>query len=1061
MAGTITTTTDASAFDYPSQSFVDIKVKNGASTSMFMVTLLGTTLNVYRSPNAGASAWAAQSGMSLARTGIVELGGFFIDTYGYGHLTYRVNESSKDRIFYRRINLESDPNVWGTELLVCEAANGGVAGAVYTGSDLVAARYGNQMLVAIAVGFVQGTTQGIEMHAMRTVTGSAFPSVTGPVTSLVYAGTRRWTWTGTGRQTPVVELQHYGDAHTYSSPHLWVAMGRAQQRMVKMTWTGGKWTGPASVTTLNFNVVAQDAVAARWDGARFVVATVLTASLDAVTVYERDSANTKTITRATPVHPTGNIRAKAISYDHITRDLRVWAVGTSTGLIYFVDYIRATGAWTAWAQFNATAPQSIQSWGVRRGTYPNAKYDVYWEPASASPYTLTHVQQALSYAPNLPAWEYPSPNTGSAANVGEPLALNWLFSDPDPGDTMSAHAISRQIGAGTIQYYRASDGTWQATEQKNTATVSYVELPAGWGADSDAAHAYRVKVWDSTDTPSGYGAALIVVPSVPSNPALTQPADGAVWQSEAITAVWTVTTQYAWWLRLYKVFDDFQRTVSGGLGNGNQGQGYTLTTPSSDYSVSAGVATISLPAVNSTRRARTTAQWDSSEVYIEFQVPVNAATQPIRVDLILGLSDASNYELAEAVIYPDGHVNLSIVHVGGGAFNYLATQLNVFGVAGHSTSRWYGMRFRWRSPNYEAKLWDTATAEPDVWDCIEGLAGSAQAPLAGGIGFQAYLSTGNTNTLPVAVRFRQFTRGQTDRVYDSGYQSSQDTREAVIPYSLPDLSSWRLELQTRNAEGLQSDIDAAPFTVDYLETPAAALTVTAQPQLGLMRVVIDNPAPVGAQPAFASQDLYRRRATTYNTHPNSDVETDLAGWFGANSSIARSTVRAHRGVASIQVTPSGTGGVAGAESVGSASVSVVEGDQVTADGWVWLTTSSKPAAMQITWLDSVGAFLSSTSALGSTISGHWQYVTVTGSAPAGAATAAVRGGVGSTPTAADICFVDEVRIRRANNDEGTRYATGLGEDATFDDTRAVSGVDYEYRVRTFGANGTRVDGAWT
>lgn len=859
MAGTITTTTDATALDYPSQSYLDIKVKYGAATSMFMVTLTGTTLNIWRSTNAGADPWSAAAGMSMVRSGIVELGGFFIDAYGYGHLTYRVNESSKDRIFYRRINLESNPNVWGAELLVCEASNGGVAGAVYTGSDLVAVTVGNKMVATIAAGFVQGTTQGIEMHSMLTTTGSAFPSTTYAATSTTYGGTRRWTWTGTGRQTPAVDLQHAGDGHTSGTPNLWVAMGRSQQRLVKMTWSGSKWIGPSSVTTLSYSLVAQDAVAARWDGARFLLATVLTASQDAVTVYERDASNTRTTTRSTPVHPAGNIRSKAISYDHINRDIRVWAVGTSSAVIYFVDFIRATGTWGSWAQLSATAAQDYRSWGVRRGTYPNAKYDVYWEPASASPYTLTHVQQALSYAPNLPIWEYPTPAVGSAANVNEPLPLAWDFSDPDPGDTMSAYAISRQIGAGALAYYRASDGTWQATEQKNTSSIDFVRLAAGWGADADAAHAYRVKNWDSADTPSGYGDALVVIPSVPSNPALTQPADGAVWTSESITAVWTVAAQIAWWLRLYKVFDDFARTVSGGLGTGTQGQAYTLTGSTADYSVSAGVATLSLSAVDVIRRGFTTALYDSNEAYVEFQVPVTPTGNTIAVELVIGAVDTLNYKMADVTFWTDGHVTISIAQVVGGTFTYLTTQ-TVFAAGTHSTSRWYGLRFRWRDPNYEAKLWDTASPEPDAFDTITGIDGGASPPGTGGVGVQAYLRVGNTNTLPVGIKFRQLTRGDTDKVYDSAYQPSADAREAVVAYSMPDLTSWRLELQTKNAEGLQSDIESAPFTVDYIEPPAATLTVTALPASGLMRIVINNPAPSGGQPAFASADLYRKVA---------------------------------------------------------------------------------------------------------------------------------------------------------------------------------------------------------
>ncbi|GAA2516618.1 hypothetical protein [Winogradskya humida] len=1051
MAGTITTTTDATALDFPGQSFIDTKVKSGG-TSLFAVTLLGTQLNIWRSANSGAGAWAAQPGMALTRAGIQELGGWFVDVFGYGHLTYRVYEGGRDRIMYRRVNLESNPNAWGGELMVCEAITG-AAGQVYTGSDLVAIKAGQACIVAIAAAFTQGATQGVELHAFRITTGQAFPSSSPRATAEVFAGTRKWTWSGSGRQTPVVEVQHGEDGHTAPSPHLWVVMGRTRVLAAHLIWSGSRWTGPAAAAPIDNTQVPQDSIAARWTSERLVVAGVLAASPDAVSLVVRDSSNAWSSTRSTPVHPAGNIRSKAISYDWMTRLPRIWAVGTSSNLLYYIDQ---TGeGWTDWALFSTTPLQDYRSYGVRRGSWGNLRYDLLWEPAGSSPYSLVHVQQTLAYPPDTPDWTYPTPASGSAVNVGDALQLNFTFSDPDPQDVQTGYALSRQVGTGVVQYWRESDRSWQNVEIKNATGSNYVELAAGWGAFADSPHAYRARVWDGNDSGSAYSQPIIVIPSAPAEPVLTQPVDGTVWTAEALNATWTVAEQTAHTERLFATFDDFQRA---GVQPGRMGQGYTATTPVAAYTVAAGVLTISVDAVGSLRRIRADPQWASRELALEFQVPVMPAGAPVRVELMMAWNTGPTFVGASVTVTPTGQVVLNLAR----SVNNVLTLVGgatIFPTGGHATTRWYGLRVRYTG-SYEAKLWDAAGPEPTTWDLIATAEALGGEPAPGGIAVQAWLDTGNTNALPVAVRFRQWTRGVTDLVYDSGWTQDSAIRQTVVPYSLPNNSAYVLELQTRNVQGLPSDIESARIVVDYIEPPQPTLQVTALPELGLNRIAVTTPSPSG------------------QTLPNPGFETTLAGWVGTNATITRTTAQAHSGSWSVLLTPDGVGASPRIEIPPGQRIPVVPGQSMTAEAWIRPGPGTPPVLIGINWFDASDVYLSTTATALPASQDEWQFITVTGNAPAGAALASIHAGLADTPAPAQRAHIDDMRLAPTTGQPATasvdvyraiagdpssviRIATGLPQQPVIEDKTAVSGVDYRYLARAFGTNGARIDSPWT
>jgi len=551
---TIATTTNTTPFIYPGTKLMVYDVFGLNDMWCMVKSSTANTYTIYRSTDGGVS-WASYT--SVVRASIIEIGSIL--TAGgappwFLYWVYRTNESSQDRIYMRRFDLTT--GTWESERLVSVVGNGGVAGAVYQGMDIrVVVTPVSGTFVVVAVGSKVGANVGCSLYGVYEY--DYYDPNSFQVTQAIIGGTFEW-WpeAGSGRVGPSLDLEHPGDggggpAGYGVSPHLWLTFGSTKLYAVKLAWNGNGWSGPSTPVLIREGITAQDAIVGRWDGERFLMAVPnpTAGATSTVSVFERNRANSATIERTTPVHPTGVVRNCSLSYNPVTGDIRVYAVGTSTTVLYYVDFIRATGLWSSWTTVLATAVLGAtgNNWGVRPGIAGDSKYDVY-TAHSGAPNTLTHTQQSLSFAPFAPTWVFPV--SGQAADVAIGQFLDWVFSDPDPADTQSAYALSRQIGAGALAYWRASDSTWQPAEVQNTSGTTNKILAAGWGVATDAVHTYKVKVWDQANVPSAYSDALALVPSTPVNPTITAPAPAAVITGDHVTITWTVAEQTAWRISL-------------------------------------------------------------------------------------------------------------------------------------------------------------------------------------------------------------------------------------------------------------------------------------------------------------------------------------------------------------------------------------------------------------------------------------------------------------------------------------------------------------------------------
>lgn len=530
---TVSTSSNAVPLERPNLASIDRDPATGYLYAHFRSST-ANRFDTFRSTDLGAS-WSSFA--TITRANVQEQSGIWVTDDGGIIWVVRTNESSEDRIFIYRLDLPTA--TWAGNVLLGNPSNGGVAGAYHTGIDFAVARGGAELYVGIAVGLSASPTgiilYGAQVHADGTYTKF----------NAIFSGTRTKNDTGSGRVTPSVDIEHTGDGRSNATPHLWVTFGRAHLWVLKCTWTGSGWS-IGTATNVATPTTALEQASGRWDGNQLV--TVRPATSSTVKMLQRNRANTTTLEYTTAAHPQGTVKNCAVNYDSSTGNARVFAVGTSTNDLYWCDFTRATLTFGAWTLYSATDIEGTRrdQYAIRRSSAGDSAHDVL-SVADATG-VITHTALALAYAPTAPLWT--APQSGAAGDVGAALLLDWDFQDPNPGDVQGSYAVSRQIGAGALNYWRASDSTWQVAEVQNSSGTTSLTLASGWGADVDANYTFKVKTWDAGGLASPYSDAMVVVPSAKVNPTITAPTAAAVLTANSVTLTWTVAAETAWRVQL-------------------------------------------------------------------------------------------------------------------------------------------------------------------------------------------------------------------------------------------------------------------------------------------------------------------------------------------------------------------------------------------------------------------------------------------------------------------------------------------------------------------------------
>lgn len=873
---TITTTTNAAPFQYPGETLV---ARHPTAQILICLVKASTADNYifFKSTDNGGT-WASLA--TVVRTSLVDVGQIFLDKYNWMFWTYRCNEASQDTIYVRRMSVVDGSFTPSGETQFAAAGNGGVAGAYYSGLDIRTTYLvsNNFHYIAVAAGTNIGANQGVTLLA-----GLVNPAAQLTSANSYISGTRQWLHAGTaGRVGPSLDIEHTGNGYD-GTPNLWLAYGRTHLKMVKVPWTGSGWSGSSGETLIYSNVGAPNQITGSWDGSRFIIAVPDPVNTSQVLVFDRNRANSGTTTRRTPVHTTGVVRDCTAAYDPNAGNIRVWAVGTSTAVLYAVDYTRLTDTWGAWGSTAITIlGAGVDNYGSKASSSGDAKWGLY-TAISGAPNTLTYTASALAYAPNQPVWS--SPPNGAAADVGLPLRLDWVFSDSDPGDTQSAYAISRQIGAGALNYWRASDSTWQVGEVQNTSTSDLLLIPAAWAAGGDAVYTFKAKVWDAIGTASIYSPGLMIVPSVPVNPVITSPTASQVIGTGTLPVTWTATEQTQYRITMDKggVLDTFTRSVSSSWGTSDSGQAWTTVNGSAaDYSTSGTVGVHSNGTLNILRT--TTMDLGNADQDVTVDCVINKATPttaPITQRVCARYADGNNHYVAQLVLSTAGAMTLQLLKKVAGTLSGDLAPAITLQASGHASGDSWRVRIQVVGSAVRAKAWPAAVSEPPGW-----YQDVTDTDLTTGtlVGIISRVDTGNTDTLPITTNYDNlYAVPGTWPDYDSNWIGDAASRATTPPVTLATGDAWVLTLWTKNLEGLESTAQRRYFTVNFTPPATPTLAATPLPLAGTIRVAITNPTPGGAQPAVATQDLYRR--TVGDTSNGIRVATGLAS--GATASDYR------------------------------------------------------------------------------------------------------------------------------------------------------------------------------
>jgi hypothetical protein len=783
--GTVTTSTNTNPILYSGHTRIDYD-----DGTLWVLVLNGSgNIELSRSTNNGSS-WAVVN--TLARTGLQDVT-MYVPVSGSIHVAYRTNESSQDRVYWRRYDLVL--GTWSSEILVASASNGGVAAAIYSGLDLVVVGAYGAEYVAIAAGTVSGASHGITLKGVFRPANNGTPRLAPDM----FAGPTLYLQPGTGRLGPTLDIEHTGDGKTALVPHLWVTFGRARINVFKAGWTGWGWDTPNSSYIMVSSVPAQNSIRGSWDGRRHLTASVNPNATTTVCVYERNRSHTgATTVRTTAAHTQGVVRSCSVSYDYNADDLRVYAVGTSTADLYYTTYDRSAGTWSAWAVVTTTdvLGATPENYSVRRNAYGNAQFDVIIAHTGA-PNTIVHYPVTQAYSPNQPTWAIQG---GIAMWTSTPLTLDWNFSDVDAADVQTAYALRRQVGNDTVEYWRASDGTWQPTEQKNLSATSAVALPAGFV--------------DRFDIINGVGSLGVVTGG----------------------------------------------TVSHSTAQHHSGDHSALHTVSGSPATATAYARVGwAPALNTVVGAwiYSPAGWASFTMTLRW---LNAALGTISTSsAVVGAVPAGTWVYRTHVATSPAltaHVEFGMT-ISGTPPNGTLTYMDDLTLS-LTTTPWASPNDD--NHTYYVKVWDS-TDLPSIYSSGITFIPSELYPPTLVTPAAAAVVTGDALTATWTVgqqgsyRIRLWKSGvlELDTGFVAGAVLSYD-----VPVTLVDSSSYTIGITTRNSEGLQTLEDVHAFTTNFDEPATPALAFTPSTSGGYIRVVITNPTPAGPQPAVLSQDLFRR-----------------------------------------------------------------------------------------------------------------------------------------------------------------------------------------------------------
>lgn len=199
--------------------------------------------------------------------------------------------------------------------------------------------------------------------------------------------------------------------------------------------------------------------------------------------------------------------------------------------------------------------------------------------------------------------------------------------------------------------------------------------------------------------------------------------------------------------------DAFNRTTANGWGTADVGGAWTVNGGlASAYSTSAGVASVAISAVNSSRYAVLASPSADTDQIVTVNTGALATGGGQYLGLVARWLDSSNSYTTRLTFTTTQTVLLGIRARVGAVETAVVADVTLPNMT-HAAATDFTVRFQVAGSTLKAKAWLTSGREPDFWHCT-GTDTSLTA--AGSTGTRSLLDAANTNTLPFTVNYKNY-----------------------------------------------------------------------------------------------------------------------------------------------------------------------------------------------------------------------------------------------------------------------------------------------------------------
>lgn len=495
-------------------------------------------------------------------------------------------------------------------------------------------------------------------------------------------------------------------------------------------------------------------------------------------------------------------------------------------------------------------------------------------------------------------------------------------------------------------------------------------------------------------------------------------------------------------------YDEIEATFGVVASNGwpaaDTGETWTVSGTAANYSGSGSAGLMSMASVNVARLALIGSAVGDIDVMAHVRIPVLATGAPINAGVVARYVDASNFFLLRVRVSTAQVVTLVLSKMEDGALSDIQTYTTSLV---HTTAMIFGVRLQIRNNLLRGRAWDTAGDEPSVWH----VSATDAAHPTGTVGCRAILETSNSNALPVSISFDNFLaqpamQMRLDLNEEEGIHAQAGTvfappqlRRAVSSTMLTD--GDHIAASAYGNRSITLALDMTRMTRDEAAAAIQQVSREVNRATNFLRYRADTTHAVFFR-TFRSDyssiiwDAVQQKATVqllaepfaYGepvildgveigndpnlgggvVNANPYMDTNVTDWTPTGGTFVYQTSVIWDGAGSGLLTPNGV----------ATDVSILSGQHTSlvAPGMVMRAAAqvrcpfARNVKIGVSWYSSAGSLLSTSETTTAVVANTWTALSVTGTAPASAARAALRIMMSSTPLVTHLLYVDDAEL---------------------------------------------------